>query len=222
MRNFYWILLSFLFISCGRKPTDPGIEYAPQMYHSIPLDPYSQMDYNKYYKDKKNAQAPVEGTVAVGKSDYYYPYKNDADGYELAGKELKNPYTVDEKFLAEGKRLFNLYCKHCHGEQGGNDGNVMASGKFPKPGWANYQSDYIRNLPEGKIFHTLTYGKNLMGSHATHLNPKERWMVVAHVKALSAIGAKEEVKADKADEKNEVKTDNKEVKSDKKEEVKQK
>lgn len=190
-----WVVL-FLF-SCGRKPTDPGVEYAPQMYHAIPLEPYSQTDYNRFFKDKKNAQAPVPGTVAVGKADYVYPYNNDADGYEQAGKELKNPYTVDEKFLAEGKRLFNLYCKHCHGEQGGNDGSVMASGKFPKPGWPNYQSEYIRTIPEGKIFHTLTYGKNLMGSHATHLNPKERWMVVAYVKELSKIGQKEENTTDK-------------------------
>ncbi len=193
MRNMkYFSIIAIIFIGCGRKPTDPGIEYASQMYHSIPLDPYSQTDYNNFYKDKKNAQAPVPGTVAVGKVDYVYPYANDADGYEQAGKELKNPYSVDNKFLEEGKRLFNLYCKHCHGEQGGNDGSVMASGKFPKPGWANYQSDYIRTLPEGKIFHTLTYGKNLMGSHATQLNPKERWMVTAYVKELSKIGQKEE------------------------------
>ncbi len=197
MRSLLFFAVALFIISCGRKPTDPGIEYAPQMYHSIPLDPYSQTDYNQFFKDKKNAQAPVAGTVAVGKADYHYPYSNDADGYELAGKELKNPYSVDDKFLSEGKRLFNLYCKHCHGEQGGNDGTVMASGKFPKPGWANYQSDYIRTLPEGKIFHTLTYGKNLMGSHATQLNPKERWMVVTYVKELSKIGQKEEVKTEK-------------------------
>ncbi len=197
MRSFLFFAFALVVMSCGRKPTDPGIEYAPQMYHSIPLDPYSQTDYNQFFKDKKNAQAPVAGTVAVGKSDYYYPYANDADGYEQAGKELKNPYSVDNKFLSEGKRLFNLYCKHCHGEQGGNDGTVMASGKFPKPGWANYQSDYIRTLPEGKIFHTLTYGKNLMGSHATQLDPYERWMVTAYVKDLSKIGLKEEVKTEK-------------------------
>ena len=202
MRNIVLILFSIVILwGCGRNPTDPGIEYASQMYHSIPLEPYSQTDYNKYFPDKKNAQSPVPGTVPVGKSDYYYPYPNDADGYEQAGKELKNPYTVDVKFLAEGKRLFDLYCKHCHGEQGGNDGTVMASGKFPKPGWPNYQSDYIRTLPEGKIFHTLTYGKNLMGSHATHLSPKERWMVVAHVKELSKIGLSTDKAESKSDKK---------------------
>jgi hypothetical protein len=75
----------------------------------------------------------------------------------------------------------------------------MASGKFPKPGWPNYQSDYIRNLPEGKIYHTLTYGKNLMGSHATHLNPKERWMVVSYVKELSKIGQNTDKKEEKTE-----------------------
>lgn len=199
----YSVLLGSL-MACSRKPSDPGIEFAPQMYHAIPIEPYSQIDYNKFYNDKKNAQAPVAGTVARNKEDHFYPFPNNADGYEEAGKKWFNPHIVDEKFIAEGKRLFEINCSHCHGMQGGNDGPVMASGKFPKPGWPNYQSEYIRTLPIGKIYHTLTYGKNLMGSHATQLDPKQRWMVAEYVKVLSKIGMEE--KKEKADT---TKTENK-------------
>ena len=33
-------------------------------------------------------------------------------------------------------------------------------------------SDKLKDLPEGKMYHTLTYGKGLMGSHASQLSQK--------------------------------------------------
>jgi len=57
--------------------------------------------------------------------------------------------------------------------------------KLPAPSWPNYQGDYIKNLPEGTAYHTITYGKGLMGSHAFMLNPEERWKVIKYVKLLA-------------------------------------
>jgi hypothetical protein len=54
-----------------------------------------------------------------------------------------------------------------------------------KPSWKAYTDEYIKTLPEGKIYHTLTYGKNNMGSHASVLSPKDRWKVIKYVKLLS-------------------------------------
>ena len=192
----YCIGLLLFAVSCSKDPRSTGVEFAPQMYHSIPLEGYSQMDYNKHYSNKANAQNPVPGAIAVGKLDYAFPYPNNADGYELAGKELKNPHTVDTKFILEGKRLFVNNCSHCHGTEGGNDGPVMASGKFPKPAWPSYKDSYIQNLPEGKVYFSITYGKNLMGSHATQLNPEQRWKVTSFVKFISGKSTASETKSD--------------------------
>jgi hypothetical protein len=78
---------------CAAKsdPRDPGIEYAPQMYHSIPLEPYSQVDYHPYLPQGQHLIEPVAGTVPRGKADYIYPFPNTNEGYEEAGKKLKNP-----------------------------------------------------------------------------------------------------------------------------------
>jgi hypothetical protein len=62
---------------------------------------------------------------------------------------------------------------------------VIAGGKFPPPPWANYQSEYIQTLPQGKLFHTITFGKGLMGSHASVLNPSERWKVILYIQKLA-------------------------------------
>ena len=46
------------------------------------------------------------------------------------------------------------------------DGAVVAKGGHPAPGAYNGP---LKDLPEGKMFHTLTYGKGVMGSHASQL-----------------------------------------------------
>ncbi|MBL7837542.1 MAG: cytochrome c, partial [Bacteroidetes bacterium] len=58
-----------------------------------------------------------------------------------------------------------------------------------KPAWPNYQDAYIKNLPIGKVYHVITYGKNNMGSYAYALTPKQRWSVANYVKRLSMMDA---------------------------------
>jgi hypothetical protein len=38
-------------------------------------------------------------------------------------------------------------------------------------------------LSEGTLYHVMTYGKNLMGSYASQLNRKQRWMVAQYIKS---------------------------------------
>lgn len=168
----------------GHDPGQTGLEYAPDMYVSLPPDPYSQTGYHKYTKDGRHAQAPVPGTIARGKLGYAYPYPNNNDGYERAGKELVNPLVPTAANIAEGKRLFANNCQHCHGEKGDGNGKVAAGGGGKFAGVISYYDDAHKELPVGKMFHSITYGKNLMGSHATQLNPTERWQVILWIKVL--------------------------------------
>ena len=62
------------------------------------------------------------------------------------------------------------------------DGSVVVNGKYAPP--ASYTAG-LKDLPEGKIFHSLMYGKNMgMGSHASQLNKEERWLVTRYVQYL--------------------------------------
>jgi hypothetical protein len=45
-------------------------------------------------------------------------------------------------------------------------------------------SDKLKDLPEGKMYHTLTWGKGLMGSHASQLSQRQRWEVIEYIKVL--------------------------------------
>jgi len=169
-----------LFIaSCSKNPQSPGYEYMPNMYRSPSYETYSP---NPNFSDGMTARKPVAGTVPFGFMPYSYP--NTLEGYEAAGKELKNPIPFSPKVLDQGKVLFTTYCSHCHGLTGAGDGTIIQNQKFPAP--PSFQGP-LKDLPEGKMFHTITYGKNLMGSHASQLNKEERWKIIHYLQSLQKL-----------------------------------
>lgn len=166
-------------------PNHPGFRYTPAyaMYISVPYEGYSQVKGEKspYNANGMNMKKPPEGTVPRGKKAYEYPFADDPEGYEMAGDSLDNPLPATQKNIAQGKKHYRTYCQQCHGEKGKSGGPVMASGKFPEPHFGEFSSDYIDSLPEGKMYHSITYGRNLMGSHASQVDPKERWQIIHYI-----------------------------------------
>ena len=165
--------------SCGKKDQNsPGVEFFPDMYRSPSLEYYGvhTVDGDTLVSAKK----PVAGTVARGYIPYMYP--NTPEGYEQAGLNLHNPLSAAnrEKWEAEGEVIYGKFCIHCHGATGAGDGKV--GGKLPGPPPA--YDGALKNLPEGKIFHSITYGKNSMGAHASQLSTEERWKLVYFVQKL--------------------------------------
>ncbi|MCC7233247.1 MAG: cytochrome c [Bacteroidia bacterium] len=165
-------------------PKNPGYEYMPNMYRSPSYETYGE---NPMYADSMEARQPVAGTIARGDAIYTdldrlpYPYPDTPEGYEKAGAELKDPLPHTPENLAEGKRLYENYCLICHGDKGMGDGPV-AKNNGPIP--PSYSGDQLKNLPEGKMFHTTQYGKNMMGSHASQLTASQRWKIIQYVQTL--------------------------------------
>lgn len=165
--------------SCGKRDANsPGVEFFPDMYRSPSLE-----YYNVHTVDgdtMQTAKLPVAGTVARGFVPYAYP--NTPEGYEAAGLNLKNPLdaSMRETWEKQGEELYGKFCVHCHGAAGAGDGKVAAKLPGPPPAY----DGALKNLPEGKIFHSITYGKNSMGAHASQLTAEERWKLVYYVQKL--------------------------------------
>jgi mono/diheme cytochrome c family protein len=173
-------LLLVGFTSCGKKDANsPGTEFMPDMYRSPSLEVNSTHTIDG--DTINNAMKPVKGTVARGYLPYAYP--NTPEGYEQAGLNVHNPLAAAnrEQWEKDGEVLYSKFCVHCHGATGAGDGKVGA--KLPGPPPA-YSSGAIKSLPEGKIFHSITYGKGSMGSHASQLTQEERWKLVYYVQKL--------------------------------------
>lgn len=170
--------LLIAFVSCGKKDTNsPGVEFMPDMYRSPSVEVYGTSIFNgdTIYSTQFT---PVRGTIARGFLPY--AYANTPEGYEQAGLYLKNPIALNDGVIAEGEVLYGKYCVHCHGPSGGGDGKV--SDKLP--GAPPAYNGALKNLSEGKIFHSITYGKGLMGDHASILSTDERWKLVHYVQKL--------------------------------------
>lgn len=177
-------IIALLIYSCGRGPNDTGREYIPDMTHSVAYEPYTK---NPNFSDSMTARTPVKGTVPRGNYMPYH-YENNIDGYEKAGMELKNPLAMNEANLAEGKRLYTIYCAICHGANLEADGIIVANGKFPPPtnllSGTSSRGGKAVEMPEGKVYHTMMYGVNLMGSYASQIDHDQRWKIVQYVKSL--------------------------------------
>ncbi len=166
------------FISCGKKDVNsPGVEFMPDMYRSPSIEVYGTtiIDGDSVTSTQF---LPVKGTIARGYIPYAYP--NTTEGYEQAGLYLKNQVSFNDEHLQQGEILYTKYCIHCHGASGGGDGKVG----LKLPGAPPAYSGPLKNLPEGKIFHSITYGKGLMGNHASILTQEERWKLVLYVQKL--------------------------------------
>lgn len=144
------------------------------MYDAVPYDAYTS---NPFFENGLSAQLPVKGTIARGVVVYEYP--NTEEGYQMAKDSLHSPITVNDKNLEKGKDLYIIYCAVCHGDTGDGQGILVKNEKFL--GVPNYKD---REISEGSTYHVIMYGRNMMGSHASQLNDKERWQVVQYVDQL--------------------------------------
>ena len=169
-----------LLSSCGNDATNPGTEYAPDMYHPISYEPLKQLDGNKNAINPGglNMRVPAANTIARGKMGYYIHISKDSA--EVAGRELRNPLTANSINLNEGKVLFLRFCSPCHGETGEGDG--LVGQKFL--GVPNFTQGRYASLPTGHIFHVITNGRGRMMPHGTQVNPEERWKIAMYVQQL--------------------------------------
>ena len=102
---------------------------------------------------------------------------------------MKNPIPLDANTLAEGKELYDIFCKHCHGVKGDGKGSIKHPVYGAVPSYADAVTprrtgSAMNELKDGHIFHTITFGLNAMGPHASQLTQEERWKIVHYVHEL--------------------------------------
>ncbi len=182
------ILLSFIIMiglitlaqSCDSK-REPGKTYMPDMAYSRAYEAYAANDLAK--ENINYIPYPVEGTIRRGDL-FPYTLPNDSNGYKMSA-EVKDPLPpLDTVQMKEAQRLFNINCAICHGPKMDAQGPLATGGKVPAV--ANLTLAQYVKMPEGTMFHSITYGKNNMGSYASQLSREQRWMVIQYVKSHQA------------------------------------
>ncbi len=192
------LFVSLVFLSgCGDDiRREPGKVYMPDMAYSRAYETYSVTEEMKDSLSKHGinfSNTPVPGTIKRGEMFPFLITKDkegDTTNY-TAAKLVSNPLTgLDADQLKESERLYLVNCGICHGTKLDANGPLYKGGEGPFPakpaqlvGDARYEA-----MPAGQMFYSVTYGKNKMGSYASQLNTKQRWMVISYIKSKQAEG----------------------------------
>jgi mono/diheme cytochrome c family protein len=173
-----------VFISCDSK-RQPGKIYMPDMTYSRAYETYALRD-TAFTMDPKDAThkiyyngQPVAGTMKRGElSPYTVP--NDSNGLLNLSSQVQNPLPpLSHTDSLEAARLFNINCGICHGAKAENNGPVSL-----KLGGVKSIVAASPGYSDGRLFHVMTYGQGNMGSYASQLDRKQRWMIVQYIRSL--------------------------------------
>ncbi len=197
LTNFLTIAVIAIIVilsSCNNK-RNPGRIYMPDMTYSRAVETYSLHDSTLWTADLNHKggkqifynSIPAAGSIKRGEL-YPYTLPNDSNGYKMSAT-IKNPIdSVSKTDLAEAARLYNINCGICHGEKGTANGPIATGGYVG--GVANLTLPLYLAMAEGTMFHSITYGKNNMGSYASQLDRHQRWMIVKYIRTLQGLPVK--------------------------------
>jgi mono/diheme cytochrome c family protein len=90
---------------------------------------------------------------------------------------------LDEATLTRGRDRFNAYCSMCHGALGDADGMIVRRG-FQRP--PSFHDDRLQEgtTPAAHFFDVITNGWGAMPSYAEQIEPRDRWAIIAYIRAL--------------------------------------
>lgn len=173
----------------GSTSRKPPLEVFADMDRQPKLRPQTTAKFAGF-SDGLSSRLPVAGTVSreAARELGEFQTGKKADGAWVDAI----PMTVSREFLQRGRERYGIYCAPCHGAAG--DGNGVTT-KFGMAAVAKLHDERLIKMSDGEIFNTISNGKNLMLPYADKLEAKDRWAVIAYVRALqlSRLGKKEEI-----------------------------
>jgi mono/diheme cytochrome c family protein len=186
----FWIITAVtatvvVMIGCSKVRRNPGRVYMPDMAYSRAIETYSSTEALQK-KGIHYTATPVPGSIARGDMAAY-ELQNDSAGY-VNSKNIINPLpALDAKQFIEAARLYLINCGICHGEKLDGNGPLWKDGTGPYPAAPrNLLIDPVATMPEGTIFHSITFGKGQMGAYASQLSTEQRWRIVHYIKEKQA------------------------------------
>jgi mono/diheme cytochrome c family protein len=161
---------------------------------------------SKIFADGRGNRPRIPGTVARGElheSDAFYlgyTTSKSADGKDVANyvegwpaeiQAILNDPQAAGKFLDRGQLKYNIACAQCHGKDGSGNGPIHQRALAVGAGATEWVQPTMLTTgnplgrANGHIYNTINNGIRSMGAQGHVLiDPKDRWAVVAYVRAL--------------------------------------
>jgi len=162
----------------GSLSSDPPVHLNPNMDFQ---EKFEAQEVNTFFADSRAMRAPVGGTVARG-----FLKEDDAlyRGLTSSGELVtNNPLEVTAELMQRGQERYEIFCSVCHGNAGDGQGIIM-KGNYGYVQAPTFHSAGLRALPDGHFFGAMTNGIRTMPSYASQVPVKDRWAIVAYIRAL--------------------------------------
>lgn len=169
------------------NPKEPVSGTVPRGYAGRAFaDAGQQQDVMEMLAGENSVNAisvPVNGSVP-----YYYG-DTEEERQRATEEIIDNPFPITAAGLEKGEELYNTFCAICHGEKGNGLGYLVAddnpNAKYPAAP-ANFLLEEFVNASNGRYYHSIMYGKNVMGAYKDKISYEERWQVIHWIRALQA------------------------------------
>lgn len=148
------LVLLVLLSGCTAEDIDP-MEEQPK------LKPYSA---EPFFADHRAMRTPPEGTVPRER------------------QPVDPPKAITPELMQLGRDRFEAVCAACHGILG--DGDSIVAGKMALRPPPSLITDKERKDSADELFRVITEGYGLMPRQGNFMTPRERWAVIAYLRAL--------------------------------------
>jgi mono/diheme cytochrome c family protein len=206
LRGFLLIFLLFAIATVavfgfrGQKRTVTPTEIFPDMVRQMKVRAQAPLGF---FADGRGPRLPVAGTVPIG---FEMPKPGDSPvqaqpgglvaresfgfsvgtAYYDTGKMGDRwgtgiPLQVTRELMERGQQRFNITCAMCHGATAAGNGITKQYGLATV---VSLQDQRIRQMADGEIFNTITNGKNTMMAYGPSIVVKDRWAIIAYLRAL--------------------------------------
>ena len=126
-----------------------------------------------FFTDGRSERPLLENTVARG---------SVTEDEMVVSKESNSfPIPVNLELLERGENRYKIFCTPCHGLQGDGNGMVAMRGMKHPP---SYHEERLRQVSNGYIYDVMTNGFGAMLGYSAQIPPRDRWAIVAYVRAL--------------------------------------
>ncbi len=140
---------------------------------------YEYYETSEFFADGRAMRVPPEGTIPRER-----PVGNPGLSTGRTNGQLVSaiPLEVDRALLTLGQKKYNIVCAQCHGVLG-DGASVVAENMALRLPPSLLE---LSQRPAGHFYTAITEGYGVMPSFSGELDTKERWAVVAYVRALQA------------------------------------
>lgn len=187
----------------GEHSTGSPLEVFPDMVRQPKVRAQAP---SGFFADGRGSRLPISGTIPIG---YEMPkaqaiaspaaavglppnhghssFSEGGDYYDSGkmgnswGTGLPEELKLDAALMERGRDRFNITCAMCHGATAAGNGITKQYGLATV---VTLQDDRIRKMADGEIFNTITNGKNTMMAYGPNLTVRDRWAIIAYLRAL--------------------------------------